>query len=287
MSERLGVRKTWKLYVGGKFPRSESGRYDVVENRSGGDAANVCRASRKDLRDAVQAARGAQRGWAGQSAFLRSQILYRVAEMLDGRRSDLLELLAAAGSPDPAEEFEASIARWVHYAGWCDKFSAVLGTVNPVAGPYFNFSLPEPSGVLALFAPEEAPLLALSSLIAPAICGGNAVVAILSTGAPLPGLLCGEVFATSDLPGGVVNLLSARRDELLPVAASHRDVDGLWIASPTPAQEELAGREAADNLKRVHMLRPPAEGWSGAGAQGLDWIERGLEIKTVWHTMQL
>jgi acyl-CoA reductase-like NAD-dependent aldehyde dehydrogenase len=283
MSAPLRVWKTWKLYVNGQFPRSESGRYDVVKNASGATVANVCRASRKDLRDAVEAARAAFPGWAGRSAMNRGQILYRIAEMMDGRRAELAALLGKGGE----REVDAAVERWIHYAGWTDKYQALLGTVNPVAGPWFNFSMAEPSGVAVAFAPEEAPLLALTSLAAPLIAGANTCIAILSESAPLPGLLLGEILATSDVPAGVLNLLSGRRAELLPHAAGHRDVNTLLVASPTAAEAKLAQEEGAGNVKRVHCLAAPSGGWSAPEAQGLAWIERGQELKTVWHTMQL
>lgn len=279
----LRVWKTWKLFIGGQFPRSESGRYDVVKDSKGATIANICRASRKDLRDAVEAARKAQSGWAGRSAMNRGQILYRIAEMMDGRREEFLALLGKDG----AREFDASVERWIHYAGWTDKYAALMGTVNPVAGPWFNFSMPEPSGVGVAFAPLEAPLLALTTLIAPLIAGGNTCVAILSEQTPLPGLLLGEVLATSDVPPGVINLLSARRQELLAHAAGHMDVDILMLAAASDSDAQTVGTEGARNLKRVHCVAAPAEGWTSSSAQGLSWIERGQEVKTVWHTMQI
>jgi acyl-CoA reductase-like NAD-dependent aldehyde dehydrogenase len=270
--ERLAVRKTYKLFIGGAFPRSESGRTYLV------DGVNVALASRKDVRDAVLAARAAQPGWASATAYLRGQVLYRVAEMLDGRRGEFIALGV------PAEEVDAATDRWVWYAGWADKVAQVLGAGNPVAGPYFNLSVPEPTGVVGIVAPPS--LLGLVSVLAPAVVTGNTAV-LVPAGVPLPAVTLAEVLATSDLPAGVVNILTGSAAELAPWLASHDDVNGLDLAGVT--DPELAAdleRAAAGTLKRV--LRP---GFPDHGAPAPDWTaDPGLgriaglvEIKTVWH----
>jgi len=256
-SARVAVRKTYKLYIGGAFPRSESGRSYPVHGPDGTFLANAALASRKDARDAVRAARAAVGKWSGATAYNRGQILYRVAEMLEGRRDQFVTLV-----DDPAE-VDAAIDRWVWYAGWADKVAQVHGNANPVAGPYFNLSAPEPTGVVALLAPSEPALLGLVSVIAPAIVTGNTVVAVASEERPLPAVTLAEVLATSDLPAGVVNLLTGRLAEVAPWLASHQDVDAIdlaGVADPGLARDlEVA---AADNLKRVRRpverhVRPP------------------------------
>jgi acyl-CoA reductase-like NAD-dependent aldehyde dehydrogenase len=258
---RLPVAKTYKLYVGGKFPRSESGRTYEVEG------ANVARASRKDVRDAVRAARKAQPGWAAQTAYNRGQVLYRVAEMLEGRRAEFAELVG-----DEAE-VTAAVDRWIWYAGWADKLAQVLGASNPVAGPYFNFTIPEPVGVAAILAPEESPLDGLVARVAPALVGGNAVVVVASEKRPLPAVTLAEVLATSDVPGGVVNVLTGRKDELAPVLAAHMDVNALDVTGANGDSAELE-RLAADNVKRVVRTGEGQSPWHAAAF---------LELKTVWH----
>jgi acyl-CoA reductase-like NAD-dependent aldehyde dehydrogenase len=263
---RLPVRKTYKLFIGGAFARSESGRTYEAQGQ------NVARASRKDARDAVTAARAAQTRWAGQSPYNRGQVLYRIAEMMEARIAEFGEL---AGGRD---EVERAIDRWVWYAGFADKLAQVLGSSNPVAGPYFNFTLPEPSGVVAVVAPEEPPLLGLVSRIAPALVGGNAVVAIVSEGSPLAAIELAEALATSDLPAGAVNLLSGRRSELAPWLASHMDVNAIDLTGAEGLAAELE-RAAADNVKRVvHGL---------GDSQSLSEISAFLELKTVWHPIGL
>ena len=266
-SGRLTVRKTYKLFIGGKFPRSESGRTYLV------DGSNVALASRKDVRDAVLAAREAQPGWAGATAYNRGQILYRTAEMLEGRRAEF----AALGFP--AAEIDAATDRWVWYAGWADKISQVYGGANPVAGPFFNLSSPEPTGVVGVVAP--ASLLGLVSVIAPAIVTGNTVVVLAGT--PLAAVTLAEVLATSDLPGGVVNILTGDAAETAPWLASHDDVNAVDLTGVTDA--DLAARleeAAAGNLKRV--LRPAEGPTDFAGDPGLDRMTALLETKTVWHS---
>ncbi|MFI6816988.1 aldehyde dehydrogenase family protein [Nonomuraea sp. NPDC050328] len=276
---RLSVRKTYKLFIGGAFPRSESGRSYAVTSSKGDFLANASRASRKDARDAVTAARKAFPGWSGATAYNRGQILYRIAEMLEGRRAQFVDELGV-GKKAALEQVDAAIDRLVWYAGWSDKITSVYGGANPVAGPYFNLSTPEPTGVVAVIAPAD-PLLGLVSVVAPVIVTGNTSVVVASEPAPLAAITLAEVLATSDLPGGVVNILTGRQAELAPWLASHMDVNGLdlsGVAAPELAVEcEVA---AADNLKRV--LRGPAEAdW--VAEPGLDRMTRFLETKTVWH----
>ncbi len=260
MSDRLPVAKTAKLFVGGAFVRSESGRTYEVEG------ANVALGSRKDLRDAVRIARGALPGWAGATAYNRGQVLYRVAEMLEGRRA---EFAALSGEDDTA----AAIDRWVWYAGWADKLAQVLGASNPVAGPYFNFTVPEPVGVVGVIAPEEPPLDGLVSRLAPALVGGNAVVVIASESHPLAAAALAEVLATSDVPAGVVNILTGRKEDLARELASHLDVNALDVAGVAGDTTELE-RLAADNVKRVVRNGQGQSPWHAAAF---------LEMKTVWH----
>jgi acyl-CoA reductase-like NAD-dependent aldehyde dehydrogenase len=284
MSEpgRLAVRKTYKLYIGGAFPRSESGRSYVVTDHKGGFLANAALASRKDARDAVVAARKAFAGWSGATAYNRGQVLYRVAELMEGRRAQFVaEVRAAEGiSAARAETMvDAAIDRWVWYAGWPDKIAQVRGSSNPVAGPYFNFSLPEPTGVVAVLAPQTAPLLGFVSVVAPAIVSGNTVVALASERFPLPAVTLSEVLATSDVPGGVVNVLTGRVAEIAPWLASHMDVNAIDLTgAPEELRDDLAVA-ATDNLKRVVRL---ADGdWTSAPR--LDRMLAYLETKTVWH----
>jgi acyl-CoA reductase-like NAD-dependent aldehyde dehydrogenase len=259
---RLPVKKTYKLFIGGAFPRSESGRTYEAEGQ------NVARASRKDARDAVVAARAAQPKWAGATAYNRGQVLYRVAEMMEARAAEFAEL--ASGR----EEVERAIDRWVWYAGFADKLAQVLGASNPVSGPYFNFTVPEPTGVVAVVAPEEPPLLGLVSRLAPAVVGGNAVVAVASESHPLAAIELAEVLATSDLPGGVVNLLTGHRAEIAPWLASHMDVNAIDVTGADGLRADLE-RAAAENVKRVVS--------GGADSQSLYEISAFLELKTVWH----
>ncbi|MBA9003402.1 aldehyde dehydrogenase family protein [Thermomonospora cellulosilytica] len=282
MSEptRLAVRKTYKLFIGGAFPRSESGRSYVVNDAKGNFWANASQASRKDARDAVSAARKAFGGWSGRTPYNRGQILYRIAEMLEGRRGQFVEELRAAGAGRNAAtaEVDAAIDRWVWYAGWADKIGAVTGSANPVAGPFFNFSTPEPMGVVAVVAPDS-PLLGLVSVVAPVVVSGNTCVVVASEPAPLTAITLAEVLATSDLPGGVVNVLTGRRAELAPWLAAHMDVNALDLAGApadlVPSLEEAA----AGNLKRV--LRPGADDWTAD--PGTRRMTAFLETKTVWH----
>ncbi|GAA4694906.1 aldehyde dehydrogenase family protein [Phytohabitans rumicis] len=267
---RLAVRKTYKLFIGGKFPRSESGRSYLVQD------SNVALASRKDVRDAVVAARAAVKGWSGTTAYNRGQILYRVAEMLEGRRDQFVGLGEAPADVD------AAIDRWVWYAGWSDKIAQVYGNANPVAGPYFNLSSPEPTGVVGMVAPPESALLGLVGVVAPAIVTGNTVVVLAAEGRPLPAVTLAEVLATSDLPGGVVNVLTGKVAETAPWLAAHMDVNALDLTGV--ADRELARsleEAAADNLKRV--VRPPATPVDWTADPGIARMTSFLETKTVWH----
>jgi acyl-CoA reductase-like NAD-dependent aldehyde dehydrogenase len=283
MTDRLEVRRTAKLFIGGAFPRSESGRSYEVTTHEGEPLAQVSQASRKDLREAVVAARAAFPAWSGATAYLRGQILYRVAEMMEGRRAQFESELTDAGAADPARGVSASIDRWVWYAGWADKLAQVVGATNPVAGPYFNFTLPEPTGVVGIVAPGDQALLGLVSRLAPAIVSGNTAVVVASERSPLPAVSLTEVLATSDVPGGVVNILTGRTAEIVPWLASHMDVNGL-DATGVPG-ELLADTEraAAENVKRVHRA-PDVDPFDEA-AQSPYEITAFTEFKTVWHPM--
>ncbi|MFE2131181.1 aldehyde dehydrogenase family protein [Streptomyces amritsarensis] len=282
-SVRLNVFKTYKLYVGGKFPRSESGRVYEVSDSKGKWLANAPLSSRKDARDAVVAARKAFGGWAAATAYNRGQILYRIAEMLEGRREQFVREVGDAeglSKSKAAAVVDAAIDRWVWYAGWTDKISQIAGGANPVAGPFFNLSTPEPTGVVTVVAPQDSSFLGLVSVIAPVIATGNTVVVIASEKAPLPALSLGEVLATSDLPGGVVNILSGKAAEMGPHLASHQDVNAIDLAGADPALAKELEIAAADNLKRV--LRPqPVDDWSAD--PGTSRMTAFLETKTVWH----
>jgi acyl-CoA reductase-like NAD-dependent aldehyde dehydrogenase len=280
---RLDVRKTYKLYINGAFPRSESGRSYEVSAADGTFLANAARASRKDARDAVVAARTALGGWAGATAYNRGQVLYRVAELLEGRGAQFsADVAAAEGLPRARARraVEAAIDRWVWYAGWADKLAQVIGGANPVAGPYLNFSLPEPTGVVAVLAPQDSSFLGLVSVLAPVIVIGNTAVVVASEKRPLPAVNLTEVLATSDVPAGVVNVLTGHTSELAPVLAAHMDVNAIDLAGADEADRGGLEEAAAGNLKR---LLAQADDW---------WLEPGLgrmkafvEIKTVWHPL--
>jgi acyl-CoA reductase-like NAD-dependent aldehyde dehydrogenase len=284
MSDRLAVRKTYKLYVGGAFPRSESGRtYEVTDTR-GHFLANAAWASRKDARDAVVAARGAFGKWSGTTAYNRGQVLYRVAEVMEGRHAQFCEEVAAGeglSSSKARAAVDAAIDRWVWYAGWTDKLAAVLGGANPVAGPYFDFSMPEPTGVVAVLAPQHSSLLGLVSVLAPVLAGGNTAVVVTSKERPLPAVTLAEVLATSDVPGGVVNLLTGDSGELGPWLAEHADVDGIDLTGAPAGRAMEFEREAAGTVKRV--VRPPAQEPDWTADPGLSRMTPFLETKTVWH----
>jgi acyl-CoA reductase-like NAD-dependent aldehyde dehydrogenase len=286
--DRLEVRKTYKLYIGGKFPRTESGRSYLVSDARGKPLANACRGSRKDVRDAVKAARKAFPAWSGLTAYNRGQILYRVAEMLEGRRKQFVDEVAVAeGSSRRAagESVDRAIDRWVWYAGWADKIPQVLGSSNPIAGPYFNFSVPEPTGVVGMVAPPDSSLLGLVSRLAPVIVSGNTAVVLASQARPLPAVTLTEVLPTSDLPAGVVNLLTGFTAELTRPLAAHMDVDALDLAGLDLALLRDAELAAADGVKRVAPpLKLAAKDWlDDAKGQDPYWMAQFLEIKTVWH----
>lgn len=290
---RLDVLKTYKLYIDGKFPRTESGRTMIVEAGKGKVFAHLCKASRKDLREAVEAARKAQPGWAGATAYLRGQILYRMAEMLEGKKRELIEAIEAVGSgaskkskgvkPLDAEmEVLASIDRLVCFAGWADKYSQVLGCNNPVSGPFYNFTSPEATGVVAVVTPDEAPLLAFVSLIAPALCAGNAVVALASESNPVPAAVFAEACATGDVPGGVLNILTGSRSELVPVIAAHRDIDAVHAANLSVEETTTLKQGTAENIKRVVVRSVPD--WLDTADAHSPWrIEPLIDFKTMWH----
>lgn len=296
---RLEVRKTYKLFIGGAFPRSESGRTYEVTDTGGRFLANAAMASRKDARDAVVAARKAAPGWAGATAYNRGQVLYRVAEMLEGRRDQFADQVAAAqglavpasppvstGSPVPSasELVSAAVDRWVWYAGWTDKIAQVAGGANPVAGPYFDFSVPEPTGVVAVLAPQASSLLGLASVLAPVLATGNTAVLLASQQHPLPAVTLAEVIATSDVPAGVVNILTGHTAEVAPWLASHMDVNAIDLTGADSALAIECERASADNLKRVRRPAVPTEeDWTVT--PGLDRMLWVLETKTVWHTV--
>ncbi len=285
---RISVNKTSKLYIGGAFPRSESGRTYVVSDAKGNFLANAALASRKDARDAVVAARKAFPGWSGRTAYNRGQVIYRIAEVLEGRREQFeAELVSAEGvSGTKAKHYvDASIDRLVWYAGWADKIGQVVGGANSVAGPFFNHTAPEAMGVVAVVAPK-GPLLGLISVVAPVITTGNTAVVIASQAHPLTAITLSEVMATSDLPGGVVNVLTGNAAEIAPWLASHMDVNGIDLTGI--AETELATSlevSAADNLKRVRRPNPPAQGEDLLATPGIDRMTNFLELKTVWHPM--
>jgi acyl-CoA reductase-like NAD-dependent aldehyde dehydrogenase len=287
-TDRLAVRKTYKLYVNGAFPRSESGRSYEVTDARGNFLANAAWASRKDARDAVVAARAAFPTWAGMTAYNRGQVLYRVAEVMEGRHVQFCEEVAhgegLSGSKARAA-VDAAIDRWVWYAGWTDKLAAVLGGANPVAGPYFDFSMPEPTGVVAVLAPQQSSLLGLVSVLAPVLAGGNTAVVVTSRQRPLPAVTLGEVLATSDVPAGVVNLLTGDADELGPWLAEHADVDAVDLCGAPAERAMELEREAAGTVKRVLRPQHPEPDWTAD--PGLARMTPFLETKTVWHPIGL
>jgi acyl-CoA reductase-like NAD-dependent aldehyde dehydrogenase len=281
---RLGVEKTYKLFVGGKFVRSESGRVLAAAGNDGKPAANYSRASRKDFRDAVTAARSAFAGWSKQSAYPRGQILYRAAEILERRESELrAEIERGPGGAKARSEVAHATDRLVYYAGWTDKFTAVFGAVNPVASSHFNFTVPEPTGVVVVVCPDESPLLALVSLVAPVILAGNTAVVLASMRNPLPALTFSEIIATSDLPGGVVNILAGDRAELAPHFASHMDVNAIIDGSGNEDTGRALQRGGALNVKRYFRHDLAAADWANPVAENPYWILDTLEMKTAWH----
>jgi acyl-CoA reductase-like NAD-dependent aldehyde dehydrogenase len=287
---RLDVRKTYKLFVGGSFVRSESGRSLAVHDPAGRALDNICHASRKDLRDAVVAARSVTEGWAKKSAYLRGQILYRAAEMLENRAAALAEEIArSTGATDNKARAEVDLAidRLVYFAGWTDKFTQVFGAVNPVASAHFNFTIPEPTGVVAVLAPDEPSLLALVSTLAPVILSGNSAIVIASEKFPLPALTFAEILATSDLPGGVINILSGKRQELIPHIASHLDINAIVNASGVEDAHAALQGGTAVNLKRYARRGLAAKDWFGPAGENAYWILDTVEFKTAWHPIGL
>ena len=283
---RLDVRKTYKLFVGGAFPRSESGRTYEVTAADGTFLANAAKASRKDARDAVLAARKGFGAWSAATAYNRCQVLYRIAEVMEGRRAQFIsDVLAAEGgtAAAAAEQVDAAIDRWVWYAGWTDKLAQVLGSANPVAGPYFNFSIPEPTGVVVAVAPQDSSLLGLVSVIGPAVVSGNAIIVIASTDRPLPAITLTEALATSDVPGGVINVLTGDPAEMMPWLATHADVNAIDLAGITDPELAVSlERDAAGTIKRV---RRPDRNPDWSADPGLSRIRDFVETKTVWHPM--
>jgi acyl-CoA reductase-like NAD-dependent aldehyde dehydrogenase len=284
---RLPVLKTYKLFIGGKFPRGESGRVARANGADGESLGNFCVASRKDFRDAVVAARKAQPGWAKATAYLRGQILYRAAELAELRRAELEAELRRAGFRRVEDEVEASIDRLVYYAGWTDKFPQLFGSVNPVASSHFNFTTPEPTGVVAVVCPDAPPLLGLVSLLAPAILSGNSVVLLASETAPLPAVAFSEILATSDLPGGVVNVLTGTRTELASHFASHMDVNAIVDGSGDAATGKILQGGSAVNLKRFSTRVLTGKEWMTSKAEDPYWILDTVEMKTAWHPIGL
>ncbi len=282
---RLNVLKTYKIYIGGQFPRTESGRYYDLLDKKGNTLANVCLSSRKDFRNAVVAARAAFGGWSGRAAFNRSQILYRIAEMLEGRKAQFIEELTAQGIAPKAAETEVlqSIDRLVYYAGWCDKYIALYSSVNPVASSHFNFSVPEPTGVVSVIAPENSGLLGLVSVIAPVICGGNTCVVLASNSLPLCAVTFAEVLATSDLPGGVVNILTGTSKELHGHFSSHMDVNAVIYCGNNKDEQKVISENAALNVKRSFTWN---KDWLKEENQNPYLILDLQEIKTTWHPIE-
>lgn len=290
MASRIDVLKTYKLFIDGAFPRSESGRSFPVTDSSDRVVAHVSWASRKDVRDAVEAARRAFDRWAGAAAYNRAQVMYRMAEMMEGKRAELAGAIRSVpasrrGGKTPEEEVQRAVDRLVYYAGWADKYSQVLGCNNPVSGPYYNFTIAEPTGVVAVIAPDECPLLSLVSLIAPVLCSGNTVVAVAGEFNPIPGAVFGEVCATSDVPAGAINVLTARRSELLNVISTHRDIDGVHAQGLSPEECALLRAGAGENVKRVVAVPagPGQRDWFGDRHESPYCIEPFVEMKTVWH----
>jgi len=285
-SKRLEVLKTYKIYIGGQFPRTESGRYYVPVNNAGKKLANVCLSSRKDFRDAVVAARGAFGGWSGRAAFNRRQILYRMAEMLEGRKAQFIEELVQQDSTKSKAEKEvnAAIDRLIYYAGWCDKFQQLFSSVNPVATSHFNFSVPEPTGVVAIIAPQNDSLLGLVSMIAPVIAGGNTCVVLASENKPLCAVTFAEVINSSDMPGGVVNILTGKPSELASWFVEHMDVNATIYCEKNSETKKMMREKSALNLKRIFFY--DKVNWNSTQGQSPYFIMDVQEIKTTWHPIE-
>jgi acyl-CoA reductase-like NAD-dependent aldehyde dehydrogenase len=284
--KRVEVLKTYKIYIGGQFPRTESGRYYIATNNKGEQLANICLSSRKDFRDAVVAARSASKGWSARAAFNRGQILYRIAEMLEGRKAQFVaELIKQDVSKAQAQkEVNIAIDRFLYYAGWCDKFQQVFSSVNPVASSHFNFSVPEPTGIIAAVAPQDNSLIGLVSLIAPVIAGGNTIIILASETKPLCAVSFAEVLHSSDLPGGVVNILTGKPSELYSHFASHMDVNSVIYCENDELVQKDIRQKAAGNVKRVHIYRDV--NWMSEKGQSPYYILDFEEIKTTWHPIE-
>lgn len=285
MTDRLAILKTYKIYIGGKFPRTESGRYYTPEDTNGNQLGNICQSSRKDFRNAVVAARNAFEAWAARAAFNRGQVLYRIGEMLEGRRAQFIDELQRQGATlvEAEEEVNTSIDRLIYYAGWCDKYQQIFSSVNPVSSSHFNFSVCEPMGVTAIMAPEENSLIGLISVIAPAICGGNTCVVLASESKPLCAVTFAEVLNSSDVPGGVVNILTGKATELAGHFASHMDVNAIVYARNNKGEFKKIQENAAENMKRVISR---SSNWLSVETQSPYEILDTQEIKTTWHPIE-
>ncbi len=284
---RLNVNKTYKLYIGGKFPRTESGRYYAVNNKKGDLIANMCLGSRKDFRNSVVIARKAQNSWAGMTALNKGQILYRIGEMLEGRKEQFIDELILQGETkkNAIQEVEASIDRLIYYAGWSDKYQQFFSTVNPVSSNHFNFSSVEPVGVLSAIAPEEQSLLGLISIIAPAIVGGNTIIVLASESKPLTSISFAEVIHSSDVPGGVVNILTGKKGELINHMASHMDINTMIYCGKDDDDIKLINQLASNNIKRTVFYKKTD--WNSENSQSPYFIEKTLEVKTTWHPTEV
>jgi acyl-CoA reductase-like NAD-dependent aldehyde dehydrogenase len=284
--KRVEVLKTYKIYIGGQFPRTESGRYYIATNSKGEQLANVCLSSRKDFRDAVVSARSAYKGWSARAAFNRGQILYRIAEMLEGRKAQFIDELMKQDVPKPQaqKEVNVSIDRLLYYAGWCDKFQQIFSSVNPVASSHFNFSVPEPTGIVAAVAPQDSSLIGLVSIIAPIIAGGNVCIVLASESKPLCSISFAEVINSSDVPGGVVNILTGKPSELFSHFASHMDVNAVIYCENDELVQKEIQQKAAGNVKRVLFYKNV--NWLSEKAQSPYYILDVEEIKTTWHPIE-
>jgi len=284
---RLGIAKTWKLYIGGAFPRTESGRSTILHDEKDRVVAHLCQGSRKDLRNAVEVARKALPGWADRDAYNRGQILYRMAEMAEARHSELVDAITATGDITAAaarRETGAAIDRLVAFAGWCDKFAQVVGCRNPVSGPYHDFTMPEPTGVCGVIAPDAPSLLGMVSYVAPILAGSNTIVALASEANPLPAMVLAEICATSDVPAGVVNIITSTRDELLKEFAEHRDIDAIGGHVVKKSERTTLELGAADNMKRVRLETAKIIDYEDTDTRHSPWtIEPFTEFKTIWH----
>lgn len=287
MATRIEVLKTYKIYIGGQFPRTESGRTYIAKSKNGQALANVCLSSRKDVRDAVTVARAAFGGWSARAAFNRGQILYRIAEMLEGRKAQFIDELIKqyATAAKAEEEVNLSIDRFIYYAGWCDKFQQIFSAVNPVASSHFNFSVPEPTGVVAIIAPQSNSLLGLVSVIAPVIAGGNSCVVLASENNPLCAVTFAEVLNSSDVPGGVVNILTGKPSELVKYFADHMDINATVYCEDDIATQKIIQEKASLNVKRV-LFYNKINWWNEEQSQSPYFISDTQEIKTTWHPIE-